>query len=757
MSSPQADSVNNETSDNVIDVSKINTESEAETYFFNSKRVLKLAVRGNHICHSFRSQGKIEHVLNNLSINIPARKIYGLLGPSGCGKTTLLRIICGLVKPESGRVRLFGFEPRSKGSGAPGSAIGYMPQDIALQSDLTVCEMLYYFGRLFFISKRVLEHEIDYLVSLLEIPDKNQLIGKLSGGQQRRVSLACAIIHKPRLAILDEPTVGVDPLLCSRIWSLLFKLSKTDNTTIIITTHYIEECRKADFVGFMRKGQIIKEDMPQNIVDECKTSNLEEAFYQICLNQRHSKSKQPSSSDSFSSSIQIYSNEAYSYTSMPSEEILASFDNYEPYYDARDLHKTYAFFLSISVLVWRYFKQNTREPIFLLILTLFPISALSFLYICIGHTPQNLPVAWIADERPDYFYVHLKPNTTVNDFGQQIKIPYYPDALKSVINPKMIKLIDYTDLDKALKDIQNVKIKAAIYTAANFSESLQSRIDALGPNDIPNSIIKSSTIFIYTDKTDRFISSTIEITLQLSFIELLKRRAIALNLTSDISSKLPIELGTPVYGEYIEGDYFGIRDFAAPGYILVVTYNCALALAALALVKERNDKMFERNYSTGISIAQIILAQLVGRFIFLSLMAFLLLIISIFFFQVPCEGSFIAALTLLLLQTLVGMSNGMLLSIKFKELFNLVFVALCSNFFIFFFSGVFWPLESLPYYFRWMSRPLPFTMPTECLRSILIRKNAPFHPLIWPGFAMSVGWFLGFIILTIYFFKNTFK
>lgn len=119
-------------------------------------------------------------------------------GPSGCGKTTLLRIITGFIKPDAGTISVFGFKPGEYGSGIPGQGVGYMPQEVSLLMDLTVDEVLSYFGRLYFMDSGELRNRISELVDFLEIPDRKRLIANLSGGQQRRLSLACAIIHRPR-------------------------------------------------------------------------------------------------------------------------------------------------------------------------------------------------------------------------------------------------------------------------------------------------------------------------------------------------------------------------------------------------------------------------------------------------------------------------------------------------------------------------------------------------------------------------------
>ena len=120
------------------------------------------------------------------------------------GKTTLIKLILGKYKPIAGQVKAFGYEVRSKHSGVIGSGVGYMPQELALIFDFTIEELLVYFGRLYYMSFAKIYREIDYLCKILDLPDKTRLINQLSGGQEHRVSFACALIHRPRLLILGE-------------------------------------------------------------------------------------------------------------------------------------------------------------------------------------------------------------------------------------------------------------------------------------------------------------------------------------------------------------------------------------------------------------------------------------------------------------------------------------------------------------------------------------------------------------------------
>jgi ABC-type multidrug transport system ATPase subunit len=141
---------------------------------------------------------------------------YGLLGASGCGKTTILSCLVALRTLNSGEIQVLGHEPGSPKSGVPGPQVGYMPQELALYGDFTIKETLTYFGRIYKLKNAFVDSQLKFLSKLLDLPPSDRYIKTMSGGQQRRVSFAVALFHEPELLILDEPTVGVDPLLRHR-------------------------------------------------------------------------------------------------------------------------------------------------------------------------------------------------------------------------------------------------------------------------------------------------------------------------------------------------------------------------------------------------------------------------------------------------------------------------------------------------------------------------------------------------------------
>jgi ABC-type multidrug transport system ATPase subunit len=242
-----------------------------------------------------RGYGSLK-VLDELDMRVEKGSIYGLLGPSGCGKTTLLKVLLGRLSPESGAVSVLGSVPGEPDSVIPGSAVGYSPQEIALYEDLSIAETLRFHGRLHAMKAERIAERQSWLLELLDLPEPTRPVGQMSGGQKRRVSLAVALLHEPELLLLDEPTVGVDPELRARVWGHLLTIAEA-GTTVIITTHYIDEAGKADRVGLMRHGRLLAEDAPQVLMDEHGHSSLEQTFLLLCRREQQPNSVADSVTD----------------------------------------------------------------------------------------------------------------------------------------------------------------------------------------------------------------------------------------------------------------------------------------------------------------------------------------------------------------------------------------------------------------------------------------------------------------------------
>lgn len=214
-------------------------------------------------------------VLDGISLNIPRAEIFGLLGPSGAGKTTLVKIMTGIDVADKGEVWVLGEQiPKLQML----KQMGYMAQSDALYAELTAKENLEFFASLFGLKGAERKKRIEEVMTLVHLQDDlNKRIEHYSGGMKRRLSLAIALLHNPQLLILDEPTVGIDPVLRKSIWEELSRLSK-EGTTIIVTTHVMDEAYKCHRLGMLRDGQLIAVGTPEELMNQSGTDSIEEAF-----------------------------------------------------------------------------------------------------------------------------------------------------------------------------------------------------------------------------------------------------------------------------------------------------------------------------------------------------------------------------------------------------------------------------------------------------------------------------------------------
>lgn len=200
---------------------------------------------------------------DHISLDIPGGAIYGFIGPSGCGKTTTIRLLLGLYHPTEGTVKVWGRSP-DKFSRADQKRIGYMPQLFILYPELTIWENLNFVASIYGYPLERKER-FGELLDLVELTGhEKKLVRNISGGMQRRLSLATTLIHSPELIFLDEPTAGIDPVLRRKFWDH-FGALKAQGKTLFVTTQYVGEAAYCDYVGVMRAGRLLMVDTPDNI------------------------------------------------------------------------------------------------------------------------------------------------------------------------------------------------------------------------------------------------------------------------------------------------------------------------------------------------------------------------------------------------------------------------------------------------------------------------------------------------------------
>lgn len=229
---------------------------------------------GSEIAIALRSVSVVRGgtaVLRDIDLDVPAGRVTGVIGPSGCGKSTMMRAIVGVQERVSGSVEVLG---RPAGEASRAGSVGYVTQDPSVYDDLTARENLTYFARLLGVGSERVE-EVIASVRLGDVAE--QRVDDLSGGQRARVSLAVALLNSPPLLVLDEPTVGLDPVLRRDLWSQFSDLASAGHS-LLVSSHVMDEATRCDWLVLLRGGRLLADGTPRELLERTGTSTVEDAF-----------------------------------------------------------------------------------------------------------------------------------------------------------------------------------------------------------------------------------------------------------------------------------------------------------------------------------------------------------------------------------------------------------------------------------------------------------------------------------------------
>ncbi|XP_039309326.1 ABC transporter G family member 20-like [Solenopsis invicta] len=680
---------------------------------------------------------KEQLVLNNLNITVSRGSIYGLLGSSGCGKTTLFSCIVGLQYFNSGEVWVLGETPGSKGSCVPGPRVGYMPQDISLAGEFSISDAFYYFGRINGLEDEEIGAKQTFFSEFLKLPPLDRLVKNMSGGEQRRLSFACAVIHNPELLILDEPTVGLDPLLRESIWTYMMKLTKEEGVTVLITTHYIEETKDANKIGLMRKGKLLTESAPNEL--RRQYSSLEKAFEvlsvtqdkedkedkEITLNERYRRLPEATSSN-------VLSHDKYEPTKVISENKAISGSQVSKLkrFKALIAKNHIECIRNYSGLIFHYF--------FLLILSI----AFSF---AVGGDLKGIKIGLINEEADN-----CDLGSNIGNVWNNKSICIFNNLSCRFLyhfNDSIAIKEYYHDSSEAKRDVQNGKLCGIMHFNQNFSKGLQNRIQYQFYTS--DSDLNASEITINLDMSDTQTGLFIQRKLSKRFMEVLQDIMRDCKYSIKLVD-LPIKFEDPIYGK---SDY-NYKDFAIPSAILAFIFYLSVTNSTDLIIADRSDGLWNRSAVQGVRTEEILLSHILYQSLNALIDTILLILIFFVLLSTDYNGSIFLIFFVVFLSGFCGLILGLFNSVWYKNHAVAHFFLAGSFLLLLIVSGTMWPLEGVQKYLCWFMYAMPISLPFVSMRGLIYKGSSIFKWEVLSGIFTSLTWISFILLVTILYLRR---
>ncbi|KAH9634890.1 hypothetical protein HF086_017189 [Spodoptera exigua] len=639
-----------------------------------SRKQQAVCVRRAHKRYGTQKNPNI--ILDGLNMTVPKGAIYGLLGASGCGKTTLLSCIVGRRRLNSGEIWVLGGKPGSPGSGVPGPRIGYMPQEIALFGEFSIRETLIYFGWIANMPTKDVEERIDFLIQLLQLPN---------------------------------PT---------SIWDHLVDITKGGRTTVIITTHYIDETKQADIIGLMRGGRFLAEESPTELIRRYQGESLEDVFLKLSVLQNLGKRRRssiladvvervelpaipnPAAVDLEEAEIGEISGEFGDNVSMSSKgrvvvtpELIAPIEAMPPEEKPRRSMEMYMpmKWHHMKALIWKNFLSLFRNFGALAFLLGLPVSQMIFFCVAIGHYPVGLPIAVVNYE--------VNSTDALCDYNKNV-CPQDPNTYEWNLTRFSCEYLD-------------------------FLSKRQSNLI----------LYPTKEIAMNEARHDKQVEWMLSRDIQLAFMEATEHLAKICDLPARIMS-IPVTFNKPIYGLEVPN----LTDFAGPGVILTIVFFLAVALTSGSMLAERNEGILERSLVSGITGTEILFSHVLVQMLIMMLQSGMVMLLGFLVFGLTIKGPVGWVICLTVMTGLCGMTFGFVVSTICDTDRTATYLALGSFLPMVMLCGIIWPIEGMHVILQWVSYFLPLTLSTEGLRSMLQRGWSVNSPTVYAGFISVTTW-----------------
>ncbi|KAG5679813.1 hypothetical protein PVAND_009351 [Polypedilum vanderplanki] len=619
-----------------------------------------------------------ENVLNNFSLSIKTGSIYALVGSSGCGKTTFINCLLGIQKIDKGEIKIFNQNVKLQSTS---KLIGYMPQQISLASQLTIKETFKYFASLHLIDKKFLKERTEMLSDLLCLPPEDSLIKNISGGEQRRVSFAVAVLHDPKLLILDEPTVGLDVEIRQRIWKFLHQQSSEKNITILFTTQYLTEVAQAHCCGFLRNGNLIVENSHDKLLENFNVETIDEAFYKICCLDEDQK-------------IKIWKNEE------EIEQDLVKVANFgtSSFENSENLMR----FQVLKGLLTKEWRRIRRAYIEIFLFYIFSYFLLSGYANTIGKFPDDLRIGIV-----NYDSKHCESFKFSMTFDECFKGNM---SCEYVNNLEKIIKIPYDTHEEAYKDFLKGKIFGFLIIKKNFTKSLENVLNAL--NKVEDVLDPSAYHYCMLVKLKAFRA----------FAKLIQK----ISTICEIFGAEMMLNGINHEHTFMKDSKIDIMRNRSPNMILLFVFAITLAHSGLIIYECRLEGIWNRSFVNGLKITELLAANLIQCFLNSTIISIQMIFYLNFIIKVEFIGSYWMAFLIMFLVANVGHLLGLLKAIVFDNIFVLTGIGCAYIASTCFVSGLFWPIEFAPKFIQILSYYFPISIPAIALHEVIFKRSEIF-------------------------------
>jgi ABC transporter DrrB family efflux protein len=673
--------------------------------------------------------------VDDVSFAVQRGAIFGLLGPNGSGKSTVIRMLCGVLKPSSGQATLLGHDLTTEAE-AIKPRIGYMSQQFSLYADLSVQENLDFYGRIYGLQGDALASNAQRVLTLTSLSDRlHQLAGSLSGGWKQRLALACALTHEPEVVFLDEPTAGIDPVARRDLWNLLFDLA-AQGVTLVVTTHYMDEVERCSDIAYLYQAKLIAYGQPQTLKSRPDVTPAGTRRWAVETASPMAHLARLRQMDGvldttlFGQTLHVLARASLTQTDLTSRlHLPPGSDQVKP---------TTPTLEDVFATLSRAAEAGHLEPAAAGLATDHEAGAQPRLH-ADQHRDSRVGTTsgMMAIFLKEFAHIRRAPSTLIFMFIVPIlQLFIFGYAIETQIDniPTVVYDLDGRSharrLRQAFDNARTFQVMARVFDQTAFDRALTSGRAKVGvkiPPQYTEQLIRRQQVHVQVliDGSDAQVATAALDATQLLGHRLAEEIAQSagdrlLAVTArDASGRraLPIEMRARLlYNPALQSSHFFV-----PGLVAIILQLVMLFLTASAIVRERELGTLEQLFVTPVSRAGLLLGKLLPYAAIGLVEMLLVLIVMVVVFAVPIHGSPLLLISLAALFLLCALGLGIFVSTLAKtqlQAMQLAFMIMLPSVLL---SGFMFPRSQMPGLIYWLTFAIPVTYFVDILRGVVLR------------------------------------